>query len=52
MSTNVHIAVKQDLGAQFESGASKRKRKVELELKILELSGSLLNFLKGIMLLL
>jgi hypothetical protein len=35
-----------DLGRKFESGASKRKRKAELELKNLELSGSLLKFFK------
>jgi hypothetical protein len=37
-----------DLGGQNESGASKRKREAELERKNLELSGSLLHFLKRI----
>jgi hypothetical protein len=35
-----------DLGRKFESVASKRKRKPELERKNLELSESLLTFLK------
>jgi hypothetical protein len=35
-----------DLGREFESGASKRKIKAELERKNLELSGSLLKFFK------
>jgi hypothetical protein len=33
-----------DVGRKFESGASKRKRKAELERKTLEVSGSLLKF--------
>jgi hypothetical protein len=35
-----------NLGRKFESGASKRRRKAELERKNIELSGSLLKFLK------
>jgi hypothetical protein len=35
-----------DLGRKFESGASKTKRKAELERKNLESSGSHLTFLK------
>jgi hypothetical protein len=35
-----------DLGRKFGFGASKRKRKTELERKNLEFSGSLLKFLK------
>jgi hypothetical protein len=35
-----------DLGRKFDSGASKRKSKAELERKNLELSGSLLKFVK------
>jgi hypothetical protein len=34
-----------DVGRKFESGASKRTRKVELEKKNKEVNGSLLNFL-------
>jgi hypothetical protein len=35
-----------DIGRKSESGASKRKRKIELVRNNLELSGSLLKFLK------
>jgi hypothetical protein len=35
-----------DLGRKFESGASKRKRKAQLERKNIELSRSLAKFLK------
>jgi hypothetical protein len=35
-----------DLGRKFESGASKRKRKAELERNNIDIIGSLLTFLK------